>query len=139
MLNEENEKKKEFLRGYRKSLKREERICDDIQELRARKMFPSCAMGDGMSHGSNQTDLSNYIVILDEMLENLRKERRDGAVKRSRIETSIRALHDENEQEVLRLRYIKGMKWEEVSVEIGCSWQHTHRIHASALKNLIIM
>ncbi len=38
MLNEENEKKKEFLRGYRKSLKREESICDDIQELRARKM-----------------------------------------------------------------------------------------------------
>ena len=30
MLNEENEKKKEFLRGYRKSLKREESICDDM-------------------------------------------------------------------------------------------------------------
>ena len=135
-MNEENEKKKEFLRGYRKSLKREEDICDDIQELRARKMFPSCGSGDGMPHGSNQTDLSDYIVILDEMLENLRKERLDGAIKRSRIEKSIRALHDENEQEVLRLKYIKGFEWEQVAVEMGYSWRHTHRIHASALKNL---
>ena len=74
-MNEENEKKKEFLRGYRKSLKREESICDDIQELRARKMFPSCGSGDGMPHGSNLDNLSDYIVILDEMLENLKKER----------------------------------------------------------------
>ena len=136
MLNEENEKKKEFLRGYRKSLKREESICDDIQELRARKMFPSCAMGDGMPHGSNQTDMSNYIVILDEMLENLKKERYDGAVKRSRIEKSIRSLRDENEQEVLRLRYIKGLEWEQVAVEIGYSWKQTHRFHSAALKKL---
>lgn len=138
-MTEENEKKKEFLRGYRKSLRREKIILEDIRELRARKMFPSCGTGDGMPHGSNQTDMSDYIVILDEMLEKLRKERLDGAIKRSHIEKSIWTLHDENEQEVLRLRYIKGMKWEEVSVEMGCSWQHTHRIHASALKNLIIM
>lgn len=134
-MNEENEKKKEFLRGYRKSLKREESICDDIQELRARKIFPSCGSGDGMPHGSNQTDLSDYIVILDEMLENLRKERRDGAVKRSRIETSIRALHDENEQEVLRLRYISGLKWEEVAVEMNLTRRRVTQIHGKALIN----
>ncbi len=30
-----------------------------------RKMFPGCGAGDGMPHGSDQTDLSDYIVILD--------------------------------------------------------------------------
>lgn len=99
-------------------------------------MFPSCGSGDGMPHGSNQTDLSDYIVILDEMLKNLKKERYDGAVKRSRIEKSIRSLRDENEQEVLRLRYIKGLEWEQVAVEIGYSWKQTHRFHSAALKKL---
>lgn len=138
-IQEENEKKKEYLRSYQKSLKREERICEDIQELRARKMFPSCGMGDGMPHGSNQTDLSDYIVILDELMESLKQERLNGAIKRRRIEKSIQKLSDENEAEVLKLRYIKGMKWEEIALEMEYSWQHVHRIHGSALGNLIIM
>ena len=135
-MNEENEKKKEFLRGYRKSLKREESICDDIQELRARKMFPSCGSGDGMPHGSSQEDLSGYAATLDEMIEDLKKERLEKVKIRKKIERSIRNLKDEDEQEVLRLRYISGLSWEEVAVEIGYAWAQTHRIHSSALKNL---
>ncbi len=44
-------------------------------------------------------------------------------------------MENEDEQEVLRLRYILGMKWEEVAVKMGYSWKQTHRIHSSALKN----
>ena len=135
-IQEENEKKKEFLRSYCKSLRREERIEEDIQELRMRKMFPGCGAGDGMPHGSDQTDLSDYIVILDELMEDLKQERLNGAIRRTQIEKRIRALSDENEAEVLRLRYIKGLKWEEVAVEMGYAWAQIHRIHSSALKNL---
>ena len=135
-IQEENEKKKEFLRSYCKSLRREERIEEDIQELRMRKMFPGCGAGDGMPHGSDQTDLSDYIVILDELMEDLKKERLNGAVKRRQIEKSIQALSDESEAEVLRLRYIKNKKWEEIALEMGYSWKQIHRIHSSALHNL---
>lgn len=138
-VQEENEKKKEYLRGYQKSLKREKRICEDIQELRARKIFPSCGMGDGMPHGSNQTDLSDYIVILDELMEDLKQERLNGAIQREKIERSIRTVPDENESEVLRLRYLKDKQWEEIALEMGYSWQHVHRIHGKALMNLVIM
>lgn len=137
-MNEENEKKKEFLRGYRKSLKREERICDDIQELRARKMFPSCAMGDGMPHGSSQTDLSGYAATLDEMIEDLKRERLEKVKIRKKIERSIRNLENEDEQEVLRLRYINGLAWGEVAEEMGFSTRRATQIHGNALLNLKI-
>ena len=52
-IQEENEQKKEYLRSYRKALRREERILDEIQELRMNKMFPSVA-NDGMPRGSEQ-------------------------------------------------------------------------------------
>lgn len=133
-IQEENEKKKEFLRSYCKSLKREERIEEDIQELRMRKMFPS-VVNDGMPRGSEQSDLSNYIVALDEMIEELKNERLERAKLRQRIESDIRALDNEDEQEVLRLRYIKGLKWEQVAVEMGYSWRRTHDIHSRALRN----
>lgn len=133
-IQEENEQKKEYLRSYRKALRREERILDEIQELRMNKMFPS-VVNDGMPHGSERSDLSNYIVTLDEMTEELKNERLERAKLRQRIERDIRALDNEDEQEVLRLRYIKGLKWEKVAVEMGYSWKQTHRIHSSALQN----
>lgn len=130
----ENEKKKEFLNSYQKALRRENEILDEIQRLRADKMFPS-VVNDGMPKGSDQSDLSDYIVLLDEQIELLKEERLERAKIRSRIEKSIRAMQDDDEQRVLRLRYIKGLKWNEVMVEMGHSWQHTHRIHAKALNN----
>jgi DNA-directed RNA polymerase specialized sigma subunit len=44
-------------------------------------------------------------------------------------------MENEDEQEVLRLRYIKGLKWEEVALKMNYSWKQVHRIHSSALKS----
>lgn len=130
----ENEKKKEFLNSYQKALRRENEIQDEIQCLRADKMFPS-VVNDGMPKGSDQSDLSDYIVLLDEQIELLKEERLERAKIRSRIEKSIRAMQDDDEQRVLRLRYIKGLKWNEVATEMGYSWKQTHRYHSCALQN----
>ena len=131
---EENERKKEYLRSYQKVLRREGEILDEIQKLRADKMFPSI-VGDGMPHGSSQSDLSDYIVLVDEQIELLKKERLKRAKIRSGIEMRIRAMKNDDEQRVLRLRYIKGLKWDDVMRGIGYSWKQTHRIHSEALKN----
>ena len=61
----ENDKKKEFLRRYRECERREQEILEEIQRLRADKMFPS-SVNDGMPKGSQQSDLSDYMVLLDE-------------------------------------------------------------------------
>ena len=133
----ENEEKKEYLKSYQRSVKREQDILDEIQRLRMDKMFPSI-VNDGMPHGSSQRDLSDYIVTIDEMIEDLKQERLKRAKRRQEIERQIGQMEDEDEQRVLRLRYIKGLKWEEVAVEMGHSWQHIHRIHSKALKNFIM-
>lgn len=130
----ENEEKKEYLKSYQRSVKREQDILDEIQRLRMDKMFPSI-VNDGMPHGSSQRDLSDYIVTIDEMIENLKQERLKRAKRQQEIERRIEKMEDEDEQRVLRLRYIKGMKWEEVAVEMGYSWKQVHRIHSEALRN----
>ena len=130
----ENEEKKEYLKSYRRAVKREKDILDEIQRLRADKMFPSVA-NDGMPKGSNQSDLSDYIAILDEQIELLKVERLEKARCYQKIEKQIRQMENEDEQEVLRLRYITGLKWEEVAARMSYSWKHIHRIHSSALCN----
>ena len=133
-IQKENEEKKEYLKSYRRAVKREKDILDEIQRLRADKMFPSVA-NDGMPKGSNQSDLSDYIAILDEQIELLKVERLEKARCYQKLEKQIRQMGNEDEQEVLRLRYITGLKWEEVAVRMSYSWKHIHRIHSSALDN----
>lgn len=133
-IQKENEEKKEYLKSYRRAVKREKDILDEIQRLRADKMFPSVA-NDGMPKGSNQSDLSDYMAILDEQIELLKVERLEKARCYQKIEKQIRQMENEDEQEVLRLRYITGLKWEEVTARMSYSWKHIHRIHSSALCN----
>ena len=55
----ENEKKKEYLREYNYHVRRIRRIETELAELRLMKISGSGNM-DGMPHGSNQSDLSDF-------------------------------------------------------------------------------
>lgn len=131
----ENEKKKEYLKSYQRSAKREQDILEEIRKLRMDKMFPS-VVNDGMPKGSSQSDLSGYAATLDDLIEKLKKERLEKIQHLRNIEDQIGKMQDEDEKRVLRLRYIRGLKWEEVAVEMGYSWKQTHRIHSQALIDL---
>lgn len=133
-LIEENERKKEYLKSYQRAVRREAEILDEIQRLRMNKMFPS-VVNDGMPKGNSQSDLSEYAAILDEQIQELKEERLENVRIYQGIEGRIRKMENEDEQRVLRLRYIKGMKWDEVAVEMGYSLKWTHKIHSDALKH----
>lgn len=130
----ENDIKKEYLNRYLQSVKREKYILEEIQRLRADKMFPS-VVNDGMPKGNRSSDLSDFMVLLDEEIEKLKKERLEKVRTYSEISDRIRAVKNENEREVLTLRYIKGLKWEEICIEMNYGWTHIHNIHSSALRN----
>lgn len=130
----ENDKKKEFLRRYRECERREHEILEEIQRLRMDQMFPSM-VNDGMPKGSQQSDLSDYMVLLDEQIDRLKQERLEKARTREQIDLAIRRMENPDEQRVLRLRYLWGLKWEEVAVKMSYSWKQIHRLHSSALDN----
>ena len=129
----ENEKKKEFLKRYQKAVRREQDILDEIQRLRADKMFPSVC-NDGMPRGSSQTDLSDYIAEIDAAIEDLKEERLEKIKIYRGIEMRIRRMKNEDEQEVLRLKYIKGMNLETVAEKMDYSYRTILDIHGKALK-----
>jgi len=132
---EENEQKKEYLKSYGRAKRREKRILDEIQRLRMDEMFPS-VVSDDMPHGTKVSDLSDYIVRVETQIEKLKAERLEKIKIYQDIEDRIKAMDNDNEQEVLRLRYILNLSWEEVAVVMGITWRHTMRMHSRALKNL---
>lgn len=133
----ENEAKKKYLRRYKKHGRKIKRIEAELEEIRSMKLYPS-ANNDGMPKGSNQSDLSGYIVQLDERENELYNEGVEEVKMYKEISSCISKLEEEDERDVLFYRYIKALEFWEIASEMGYSERQIHRIHSSALKNLEI-
>lgn len=134
----ENERKKSYLRGYRKHGKRIKRIEAEIEEIRSMKMYPS-VNNDGMPHGSSgQGDLSGYAASLNELEEKLCKEGVQRVEQYKDISFRIQELKDSDERDVLFYRYIKGMEWWDIAKTMDYSERWIYELHGRALKNLKI-
>ena len=134
----ENERKKEYLRQYLKAKRAQEILEQEIDELRLDRMIPGSPAQDGMPHGSGGGDLSGYAARLDELDQKLREQMYKKIQLRAEITEKIDAMPDETESLLLRLRYIHGLKWEEVAVKMDYSWRAVHKIHSKALEHFKI-
>lgn len=135
----ENDRKKEYLKSYRKHVRRINRINAEIDELRLMKMCPSMKPDDGMPHGSDgQGDLSGYAGDLDEMIRELQHERYLRIKTYQQITGQIEQLKSDNEKDVLFYRYIKRLEWYEIAEMMGFSERQIFRIHGKALAHFEI-
>ena len=137
-VKQENDKKKEYLRQYGCALRAERTIEEEIQQVRLDKMFPALVQ-DGMPHGSGgNSDLSAFVVKVDELLAELKKQAEKRITLRQGIVRKIEQMDDETEKLVLRLRYIQLLKWEEVAVKMDYDYRYILKVHGRALKNFEI-
>ena len=130
----ENEKKKEYLRRYNDHVRRIRRIEIELAELRTMRISGS-GNTDGMPHGSNQSDLSDYAADLDELEQKLIKERYKRVLAYKEIVKRIKKLESENEKDVLFYRYIAGYDWWQIAQKLRYSERQVHRFHGEALEH----
>ena len=136
-VKQENERKKEYLDGYRKCVRQLDSLNEELSEIRINKMFPSLIQ-DGMPHAHTTTDLSGYAARIDKIERKIVKARYQKINKLKNIRDRIERMSDENEKDVLFYRYIKGMKWEEIAVKMMYTYRNVTKIHGRALKNFQI-
>ena len=137
-IREENNRKKEYLRKYLEAKRMQEVLEREIDELRLDRMIPGSPAQDGMPHGSGGEDLSGYAARLDELDQKLRTQMYKKIQIRAEITERIDAMENETESLLLRLRYIHGLKWEEVAVKMDYSLRAVHKIHSKALEHFKI-
>nr|DAP19992.1 MAG TPA: Protein of unknown function (DUF722) [Caudoviricetes sp.] len=121
--------------SYQKEKRRVRRLEEQLEELRRNKMSPSVT-NDGMPHGTDKKDLSDYAVKVDEIEQELVAARYSRICAFQEVQKRIEAMEDEREKDLLTYRYLKGLKWEEICVRMDYKWRQVHRIHAMAIKNL---
>ena len=135
-IRKENDRKKLFLWSYQDAIRDVSRLEIRLREVKQMRIIPAF-VADGMPHGSGGTgDLSGYAAQLDSLERRYLKARYRRIRQLKAVTDRIEALTEQREKDVLTYRYILDMGWEEISVKMKYSWQHVHRIHASALRNL---
>lgn len=136
-VKELNEKKKKYLRQYRKHSRKIKRIEAEIEEIRSMKMYPS-QNNDGIPKGTNQSDLSGYAAELTEKENELYEKGVEQVMIYKDIEQRIKTIDDEDERDVLFYRYIKGKTFWEIAQIMDYSESWIHELHGRALKKLEI-
>lgn len=136
-VKQENERKKEYLDGYRKCIRQIDRLNEELAEIRINKMFPSMTQ-DGMPHAHNNADLSVYASRIDKTERKIIKARYLKIQKMKEITEKIERMDDENEKDVLFYRYIRLMKWEEIAAKMKYTYRNVTKIHGRALCNFQI-
>lgn len=130
----ENEKKKDYLRSYRKHVRRVQRISVEVDELKEMLKSTKAINYDGMPHGSGgQGDLSGEIARIQGLIDDLNYEKKMRIESYTDIVQRIRSLKSQNEDDVLYYRYIKGEEWWEITDHMKYTERHIHRIHGKAL------
>lgn len=117
------------------ALKREIRqLRERIQELQYTAGSPAspALSGKPIHHGGAST-VETEVLRMAALMDLYNEKLSTLLAEQKAIEDAIESL-PATERCLMRARYIEGEKWEDVCVEIGYSWQQTHRIHARALK-----
>ena len=130
----ENERKKEYLKGYIYSVRKAQRLKEQIEELRSQQMFPS-ANHDGMPQGNAHSDLSGYMARLDALVSQLEAEKEIAIREYNEIYNQVQLMQDEAEKEVLERRYLLGDSWWGIAVKMNYAESHIYRIHGAALSH----
>ena len=136
-----NKDKIRFLMQYRKLILEYDCIVNSYNVLRHKLMFPGVEaqkINDmPKSQGVSNPTEANFIRL--QGLEHMIRQRQDMILETlQKIEQAIGSLSDSMQRTILGLRYIDGLVWEKICVEINYEWAHTHRYHSEALKNIEI-
>lgn len=138
-VQDENNRKKEYLNGYRKAIRRIRRVDEELEELQELAKSVKATGYSGMPHGGRTSkDLSDELARIDSLKRKLEREKEQVVESYISIEKCIGDVEDEEENDVLFYRYVKGLRWWEIAEKMECTERWVHKLHGRALNRLKI-
>lgn len=129
---------KERLRQYQAIKHELAQVSGQIEELEASLYSPRAQQMDGMPFAPSGGSSDVREAMLDkkaELLLHYIQLQADLDTERLAIEKAIESL-EPMLRTLMRLRYMDGLRWEEVCTQMSYSWQQVHRFHRRALAKL---
>jgi hypothetical protein len=132
-IREENEKKKEYLNGYKNLCWKVRSLEEQLSSLREVEQSPKIQQMSDMPKGSKQTDLSDLMVREEALFAKIKEKRVECLEKKLEIEGRIADMTDGIQSSVLHSRYICCRTWDQIAYDLGYSSRQIINIHGKAL------
>lgn len=126
--------KKKILGAYRWHKHQAALLSEDLEEQMTILRSPNL---QDAPKGFSRADLADTVARHEEILGKLNRELRAEERALEVINAALARMDNEAEVTVLRLRYIKGLRFDKVAQEMTYSRSQMFRIHDSALKHFM--
>lgn len=91
-----------------------------------------------MPKGGGADKIQNAVCRIADIEADINREIDRQIDLRERIETAICAIPDGRLRDLMRYRYIDGLTWEQIAVEMHYSYVHICRMHGQALAVIML-
>lgn len=127
---------KEYLLRYSKAYREAKDTELRMAQIRLKYGAPSAIEYSDMPRAhSTEHDLSDYMVKMDELTDHLiSKYTRCMGIEVDILERLDR-MEKQEEREVLRMRYVDCLKWQDIADKLHYTYRNVTRIHGRALLN----
>lgn len=135
-MNETIEEKKKILNTYGAAVRKYHALKNQEKHLRMIINRPRAAVLSGMPSSNKHKDISDIMIKLDDTLRMVKAAENEMLNKCAAIEKIIVNIPDGVASDIVHMRYIELMKWDDIAEKTGYDKAHTHRILNKTLENL---
>ena len=134
-MTETNKLKQDYLWRYSAACKESEQLEEEMFKWLGKANKLTATLSD-MPAGGDRLQMDDAICKYLEIAEMLNKKISESMEVKAEIDKYIDTVSNSRLRNILKLRYINGMKWEEICCKLDCSWRSVHRLHIYALESL---
>ena len=132
-----NAEKKAVLLEYQAIERRIKRLQSEKQGWLEKATAVSPNLSD-MPKSGGTDKIQNAVCRIADIEQKINREIDRQIDLRERIEAAICAIPDGRLRDLMRYRYIDGMTWEQIAVEMHYSYVHICRMHGQALAQIML-
>ena len=132
-----NAEKRAVLLEYQAIERRIKRLQSEKQGWLEKATAVSPNLSD-MPKGGGTDKIQNAVCRIADIEQKINRDIDRQIDLRERIEAAVCAISDGKLRDLMRYRYIDGMTWEQIAVEMHYSYVHICRMHGQALAQIML-
>lgn len=133
MATYENRMKMQYLMRYIDSKRRARAILNEIQDLKDLATKITVTFNDMPGGGGSVDKIGAIVAHIVDLQSELAVQAKTMKAEQEIVQAVIDAVDEPDLRQLLILRYINGLTWEKIAVDMNYSWRHTLRLHGAAL------
>jgi len=127
---------KEYLQQYRNADREINAKLDQIRRLRELATKTTSTLNPDKVQSSQENKTEKIVIKIVDMTKEVDVEIDKLCHIRREVQASIKMIDEAAYRNVLELRYIQGLSWEQIAVNLYYTYRHVTRLHGEALQKV---